>query len=69
MITIIVDTQDEYEKMMDLAQNYICRQLPFSICDQYKYNNCDKCYKDNHIKCGIRVLPYTRVDKLNMDEL
>jgi len=59
MITIIVDTAEEYDRMMEVAYAHICRQLPFTVCGKYKPNTCPKCYKDNHLKCGIRVV---RVD-------
>ena len=55
MITIIVDTYGEYREMKERAQNYVCRQLTMKKCFSYNHD-CDKCYKDNHIKAGIRVI-------------
>lgn len=56
MITIITDTRTEYIDMMEFAMNYICRQLPFDTCGKYGSGHCLDCYKDHHIKCGIRVI-------------
>ena len=55
MITIIVDTEDEYDEVKEFAQNFVCRQLPFIRCGAYPPNKCDKCFEDNHIKYGIQV--------------
>lgn len=66
MITIIAETAEEYDKMMEVAYSYMCRQLPFCVCGKYKPHTCPKCYKDNHLKCGIRVV---RVDNDKPDLL
>ena len=62
MITIIVDTAEEYDKMMEVSEQYVCRQMPFYQCLKYKPNACYKCFKNNHLKCGIRIV---RVDNEN----
>ena len=67
MITIFASTDSEYNKMMDVAQKYICTQLPFIICGKYPPHSCDKCFKDNHVKCGINV--FRIVDDTDKDEL
>ena len=56
MITIITNTQREYNNMMDLATNYMCRRLPFVSCGEYPPGHCRDCYRDHHIGCGIRVI-------------
>lgn len=66
MITIIVDNQNEYDDMMKFAENYVCKHLPFATCAMYAPGTCDKCFKDNHIKWGIRVIP---LDSDNPKEL
>jgi len=66
MITIIVDTREEYDEMKEVAYGYMCKQLPFGVCGGYKPHTCPKCYKDNHLKCGIRIV---QVDSDNPDKL
>ena len=66
MITIIVVDQEEYDVMREFAGNYVCTQTPFTVCGKYEPNTCHKCYRDRHVKCGIRVI---RVDNDNPDEL
>lgn len=56
MITILTDTRPEYIDMMEFAISYICRKLPFVECCKYPAGHCVDCYKDNHIKCSIRVI-------------
>lgn len=67
MITIITGTKKEYEEMMEFAQEYICRQIPFRICGMYGPGGCDKCYKNNHVKCGINV--FRAIDDNGANEL
>lgn len=67
MITIIVDTADEYDRVEKFSLKYVCEQVPFTRCGAYPPNKCDKCFEDNHIKCGIRVIP--PVDSHNMNKL
>ena len=56
MITIITDTRPEYDEMMEFVQNYVCRHVSYDECLKYPPNCCDACYKDHHIKCGIRMI-------------
>ena len=56
MITIIVDTKTEYDEMMEIAMNYMCRQLPANTCGGYKPDKCENCFNEHHTKCGIRVI-------------
>ena len=56
MITILVETAEEYDYIMETAHRYVCLRLPFDVCNKYE---CYECYKDNDVKCGIRVI---RVD-------
>lgn len=67
MITIITDTRPEYIDMMEFATAYICRQKPFVECLKYPMGHCRDCYRDNHIKHGIRVIE--PVDKPNTNEI
>lgn len=57
MITIVTDTDEEYEDMLECASTYICRHTPLARC-HVKYNHdCEKCFKDNCVTVGIRVIP------------
>lgn len=67
MVTIIVDTKDEYDKVREFAQNFVCRQMSFARCGTYPPTSCDKCFEDNHVKYGIRVIP--PVDSNNPNKL
>ena len=69
MITIVVTTQDEYDEMMEFAENYVCRHMSFEECGSYPPNSCDKCYRENHIKFGIRVNSPVEVDSGSADSL
>ena len=55
MITIIVDTKKEYDEMMEIAQEYVCRQIDFKDCTMHKTGGCVGCFNSNHAICGIRV--------------
>lgn len=67
MITIIVDTDNEYILMKAAAERYICGQTRFGDCLKYEPGHCWECYNDNHIKCGIRII--TPVDSTKPDNL
>ena len=69
MITIVVNTQDEYEMMMQYAKKYICIRMPFEECAKYPPHSCDTCYRENHIKFGIRVIPPDAVDSGSANSL
>ena len=66
MITILVDTEDEYKEMKKFAIKYMCSQIPFNECGEYSPGHCYKCYMVNHEKYGIRVIP---VDNHNSEHL
>ena len=65
MITIIIETKDEYYRAMKIAKDYVCKQMSFTRCGQYPPGFCDKCFEDNHIKCGVRIIPPVDSDKPN----
>ena len=66
MITIIVDTKEEYDEMLKFAHRYACKQVPIDVCGNYPPCHCSDCYKEQHSKCGIRVIP---VDNDKPDQL
>lgn len=63
MITIIVDTEDEFDAITKMASSYVCGHLTIMECCEYPSGNCEECYCDNHIKCGIRVIPPCNIPK------
>jgi len=63
MITIIVDNRDEYDDVMNFADLYVCRRVPSSKCDLYY--DCMKCYEENHLRAGIRIIPPVDRDSTN----
>ena len=67
MITIIADTEDELDTVWEFAKNFVCRNMPFTRCGIYPPGSCDKCFEDNHIKYGIRIIP--PVDSGNLNKL
>lgn len=56
MITIIVDTKEEYDETLRFAHRYVCKQVPYNVCENYPPCHCRDCYKDHHAECGIRVI-------------
>ncbi len=63
MVTIIVDTKAEYDEMMEIGQDFVCRRIRFSDCLHYPPNSCDICFKDNYAKFSIRIIPPVDSDK------
>ena len=56
MITILFDNKEECDAVIEFAQKYVCLHRSLVECGKYPPNSCDKCYNDNHIKAGIRII-------------